>query len=37
MNVIFLTQSRTLDLFFPLMQAINGITPLKKIGFYLGE
>lgn len=37
MNVIFLTQSSSLDVFYNLMQAMRDFMPLNKIGFYIAD
>jgi len=37
MNVIFLTQGSSLDVFYNLMQAMRDFKPLNKIGFYLAD
>ena len=37
MNVIFLTQSSSLDVFYNLMQAMRDFMPLNKIGFYVAD
>ena len=37
MNVLFLTQSSSLDMFYNLMQAMKEFIPINKVGFYVAD